>query len=633
MLNILLFILIVCPIIAGVLCYVVQNAVFRNTIIGIVGISLIGASLLLVGESGLIDSANTMFGFNTKTIVLFFDFVVLAAMLYFGIRYKHALIILLSLAQIGLFCFFEFFLLDHSVVVPLFFIDDLAKIMILIVSIVGSIICLYSIPYMNVHEEHLHLTKSRQPQFFALLLVFLGAMNGFVLADDLGLFYFFFEVTTICSFLLIGHDKTEIAEKNALNALTINALGGLALLVGIVWIYDLVGTTDIQYIIHDYVWFGVTLIPLALLSLAGLTKAAQMPFQSWLLGAMVAPTPTSALLHSSTMVKAGVYLLLRFSPAFEGTHLSTSIAFIGGFTFITAAALAMGQSNGKKILAYSTISNLGLIVACTGINTEAALAAAMVLLIFHAVSKALLFLCVGTVDQATGSQDIEDMRGLYSRMPWTTLIMLIGILTMMLPPFGMLLGKWMAISAAINNMILLVLLAFGSGMTVVYWSRWAGTLLYTFEHLEIPKEKMSKVMRFSLGSLCGLVLILSASSPIIYTTFIAPQVGIDIMSGAGLNNYLGIFMVYPLFLLVFIGLMVAIRMIKRRPRDKYLEPYMNGLVAPVQGSYIGPMDKEVEMRFSNYYLLGIFGEERLTPLVNFGALMLLLLMFGGSLNV
>ena len=137
---------------------------------------------------------------------------------------------------------------------------------------------------------------------------------------------------------------------------------------------------------------------------------------------MVAPTPVSALLHSSTMVKAGVYLVLRLSPAFAGTMLAGIVSLTGAFTFVAASALACGQSNGKKILAYSTIANLGLIIACAGMATPAAITAAILLIIFHAVSKGLLFLCVGTIEQHIGSRDIESMRGLYKIMPRVAVI-------------------------------------------------------------------------------------------------------------------------------------------------------------------------------------------------------------------
>ena len=225
---------------------------------------------------------------------------------------------------------------------------------------------------MQNHETHLKLEKSRQHRFFAVMILFLGAMNGLVLSNDLMFFYFFFEVTTLCSFLLIGHDRTETAIKNAVRALWMNSLGGAAFIVALAVIYQ---PNRHIWICTGSCWSRpanrIYLLSLALLCLAAFTKSAQFPFQSWLLGAMVAPTPVSALLHSSTMVKVGVYLVMRLAPAIGETFLSQCVAFFGAFTFLSAAALAVGQSNGKKVLAYSTISNLGLIFACAGLNSSA----------------------------------------------------------------------------------------------------------------------------------------------------------------------------------------------------------------------------------------------------------------------
>ena len=163
--------------------------------------------------------------------------------------------------------------------------------LVLIICIIGSIICLQAIPYMKNHEDHLKIAVSRQPGFFFVMLLFLGGMNGVVLSNDMKFFYFFFEVTTLCSFLLIGHDKTERATRNAVRALWMNSIGGAAFVTGLVYLYARLGTLDMQHIIHSAPEAGVYLLPMALLCFASFTKSAQFPFQSWLLGAMVAPPP------------------------------------------------------------------------------------------------------------------------------------------------------------------------------------------------------------------------------------------------------------------------------------------------------------------------------------------------------
>jgi ech hydrogenase subunit A len=251
---------------------------------------------------------------------------------------------------------------------------------------------------------------------------------------------------------------------------------------------------------------GLLTSGVALLCLAGMTKAAQFPFQPWLLGAMVAPTPVSALLHSSTMVKAGVFLVVRLSPLYAGTIMGQMGAVAGAFTFVAASALAIGQSNGKRVLAYSTIANLGLIISCAGIGTPVALTAAIFLIIYHAISKGLLFMCVGTIELRIGSRDIEDMQGVFRLMPLTSVIMVIGMLSMLLPPFGVLMTKWLAIEAAVRLPVGLVLIVLGSGFTVVFWVQWIGNVLTMSHYTASADRRCMPSIRFSLVFMGALVL-------------------------------------------------------------------------------------------------------------------------------
>jgi ech hydrogenase subunit A len=636
LLKTLIFILVVWPFLAGAGIYFLRAKMLRNLLVIASAGMVANAAFALSAQGGVSIGVESVFGVGLSGLIMIADFALLGVMFFYGWKHQHKPIMGMVGAQALMLFVIEFFMIggmDHSY--PAFISDSLASIMVLIVSIVGGIICIHAIPYMQEHEDHLHLTTTRQPRFFAVLVLFLGAMNGLVLANDMLTFYFFFEVTTFCSFLLIGHDDTEIAIKNSIKALWMNCLGGVALLLGIGMCVSTVGTLDMQQLIASGTWAGKMIFPLALIAFAGFTKAAQFPFQSWLLGAMVAPTPTSALLHSSTMVKAGVYLILRFSPAFAGTFLSLSIATVGAFTFLAGAYLCIGQSNGKKILAYSTVSNLGLIIACAGINTPTAITAATMLIIFHAVSKALLFLCVGTIEQKIGSRDVEDMRGLYASMPRTTLIMVVGVVTMILPPFGMLLGKWMAIEAASFNIFIITMLSLGSALTVLYWARWAGGLMGTTENGCVPFEKQSILTSAPLAILCGSAVVLSAVSPLIYNALIAPALQdapYDTIMGVFTNSG-GAFVVYPLFLLIAGGMYMAIRNLRNscHGQDKKIAPYMCGANTEDPSAYLGPMDMPVTMTNSNYYLEKYFGEGKLTPWVNYGAGLLLLMVLGGAL--
>ena len=348
MLDTLLFLLIVLPFLAGAGCYFFKPGPIRSLIVVATGAVLAVSSIAFYGNGSVAYSPGSLFGISVRPLIQVLDFLLLFLILFFGFKLKNRLVQLFTVFQIVLLSVFELFMVDHAHEFPTFFADQLSMVMVLVISIVGSLICLYAIPYMQTHEHHLKLEKSRQPQFFLYLVGFLGAMNGMVLANDIIYFYFFFEITTFCSFMLIGHDQTEIAIKNATRALVINAAGGAAFVLAMVWAYTAAHTLDIQAMIKLGPLGGAMLLPLALLCLAGFTKAAQFPFQSWLLGAMVAPTPVSALLHSSTMVKAGVFIVLRFAPAFQGTFLSDAVAICGAFTFLAGVALAVGQSNAKK---------------------------------------------------------------------------------------------------------------------------------------------------------------------------------------------------------------------------------------------------------------------------------------------
>ena len=636
------------PVAAGVLAFLDKGNAHHKKLVTMTGGVLVVAALGLAANVPSTVFYKSSLASALKGPIVFFDFLLLAGIVYIGFRRKNSLIMALAALQFaGMLILKEVFQPIVHDTTPAFMIDSLAVTLVLVVSFVGSLIALYSLGYMKEHEHHLGLTQSKQPQFFALLLIFLGAMNGLALADDLTWLYFFWEVTTLCSFLLIAHDGTEIANTNATRALWMNMAGGAAFVFALLYLQQRTGTLSISELRYLQASEGfkplVLMIPMVALCVAGFTKSAQMPFQSWLCGAMVAPTPVSALLHSSTMVKAGVYLVLRLAPLYAGTAVSSMVAMCGAITFITAAAFACGQSNGKKILAYSTISNLGLIVACAGINTSASIAAGMMLLIFHAVSKALLFLCVGSIEQKIGSRDIEDMRGLFKVMPRTALLTTFGIITMMLPPFGMLLAKWMALESAIAMPIIVVLLALGSGLTVLFWARWAGIMLGSAEpRLSVGAETIEPTIRQPLQILAGSAAGLSFFAPMVYVWLVLPAVQSSYMASplvytasvAGLANGYGVFAVYPIYLLIAGGFWYAWREAKKYSPVGHNLPYMGGMQAEQDGKtgFIGPMKGFVEVTASNYYLQSLFGEEKMTKPVNMLALALLGLLVGGALQ-
>jgi ech hydrogenase subunit A len=558
---------------------------------------------------------------------------IILVVLALGIRIRSWPVKLMAAAQLALAIAGLVLDAGHEAAETLVRVDALSIILVLIVSIVGSLIAIYAIGYMKHHEHHAPPTAASTNRFFFVMIAFLGLMNGLVLVDHLKWLAIFWEGTTLCSFFLIGHDGTEEARASARRALLINAFGGLMMSLAGFLAGRLVGSESMMAAMAS----PAAILPLALLAVATMTKSAQMPFQSWLLGAMVAPTPVSALLHSSTMVKAGSYLILRLAPVIDRTPLAPMIAIAGAFTFAVACALAVGQSNGKKVLAYSTIANLGLIAACAALNTPLAFAAALMLLIFHAVTKALLFLCVGTIEQSIGSRHIEDMGGILFKMPLTTSVAIVGMVSMMAPPFGMLVAKWMAIESAIGSPVVLMLVIIGSALTVFFWAKWLGRITTTsyHEHYTIEKVGPSQsgvlvalALAVLAGSLCAMPIYHFVVKPISLAVFGALGSTPDLMT---MLDSVEAFMAWPIMVVLgMVLLALGISSLVFR-RSQLRLPYLCGENVPdgaFSFEFRSVADGVSKALVNSYYLSPVLGERNITAWCNPVAAILILTLFG-----
>ncbi len=624
------------PALAGfVLFFVGQPAIRRLTVLAL-SVILIIASLLVLQNGPFTYSPRPLAGVAWNQLLVAGDAVLVALFFYFGWRARSGLIVGLVALQAALVAYLEFALAgvaaDNA---PLFYVDHLSIVMALVIGIVGSAIAVYALHYMDHHEQHLRVEPSRQPKFFFSVLLFLGAMNGLVFANSLPWLFFFWEVTTLCSFLLIGHDGTEEAQRNALRALWMNLVGGVAFAAGMILLETTAHTLAVAEIAAER-QAGGALLGLAFLVVAGCTKAAQLPFQSWLLGAMVAPTPVSALLHSSTMVKAGVYLIIRLAPGFEGTLLSPLVATAGAYTFVTAAALAVSQSNAKRVLAYSTISNLGLIIACAGLNSALAISAAVLLIVFHAVSKGLLFLGVGAIEQYIGSRDIEAMEGLLRRVPLLTAVTMIGILTMLLPPFGVLVAKWAALEAAARVPLAMLLLVAGSALTVVFWTKWMGRMMSAAPSSQrLYIESLSPLFSIPLVGLAALAILLTAALGWVMSGLIGPAVSdwyptVGLASGDnGLVSSVGAFPVWAL--LTVLAVLVVVALVASPVREKSVRAvYACGenLAESGDTDFRSIGDGTQAMSLGSYYYAGVLGESKINRWANPIAIALLVSLMG-----
>ncbi|WP_084353287.1 monovalent cation/H+ antiporter subunit A [Primorskyibacter flagellatus] len=337
---------------------------------------------------------------------------------------------------------------------------------------IGMLIILYARFYLSREDP--------MGQFYTYLLLFQGAMVGIVLSDNILLLLVFWELTSLSSFLLIGYWKhLPEGRQGARMALTVTGLGGLAMIAGMLILGQIVGSFDLSVILQnkELIQASPYYLPALILILIGcFTKSAQFPFHFWLPHAMAAPTPVSAYLHSATMVKAGLFLMARMWPVLSGTpEWFYIVATTGLITMVLGAVIALFKDDLKALLAFSTVSHLGLITMLLGFGTEAAALVAVFHIINHATFKASLFMCAGIVDHEAHTRDIKRLGGLRHLMPVTFVIVTIAALSMAgIPPLNGFLSKEMMLEEAshtawLNNpWILPALATFGAVFSVAY---------------------------------------------------------------------------------------------------------------------------------------------------------------------
>ncbi len=623
-----LIFLIVFPLCIAALALVLPlGNTLRKTIGVITAVVLSAVPIYLLAV--YLDQGAAYFHVESHEINIFMlgaELLIAAFIVYISLQAKQYLPVLLVVVQSVVMVIFEVnaggsMEIEHSL-----FVDKFSIIMALIVGIIGSAICLYAIGYLPEYHEHHKEVKDRRRYFAFLIYLFLAAMFGIVFSNNLLWLFFFWEITTICSALLIGYRNDKQSVEIMFRALKMNLLGGLVFAVGLVILYDTTQTMELDKLIRlDQ---NYALLPAVCIAFAGLVKSAQFPFSSWLTGAMVAPTPVSALLHSSTMVKAGVYVILRVAPVMENTVAAKMLMLIGGVSFLITAMIAISQSNAKKVLAYSTISNLGLIVACAGINTAAAVWSALLLIIFHAVAKSLLFLCVGIIEYKLDSRDIEDMDYLILRLPRLAAVMMIGMAGMFLAPFGMIISKFVTLKAFVDtNPGMAVLLAYGSAATLFFWTKWMGKIMSIRQGVaEVVEHRVSRWEWFTLYILAVSTVAVCLVFPLIASGVIDPyltEVFGPVPGPDRFNVLITFVMMASLLVLLPLGLFSA----AVNKKYKRVGIYLGGANIGYD-TFEGAMASTQSIKMKNYYLEKYFGEDRLFPAGVLVSLTLLFVMFG-----
>lgn len=412
-----------------------------------------------------------------------------------------------------------------------FRLDGLSLLFNILILGIGLLILLYAHYYLDKSESH--------GRFYAYLILFMASMVGIVMADNLLVLWVFWEMTSLSSFLLIGFwSHRSEARKGARMAMTVTGAGGLALLAGFLLLGDIVGSFDMQTVLDsaDLILADPRYpLVLILVLLGAFTKSAQFPFHFWLPHAMAAPTPVSAYLHSATMVKAGIFLMARLHPALAGSELwSALVAVIGITTMVYAAWFALVEADLKGILAFSTVSHLGLITVLLGIGSPMAVLAALFHILNHATFKAALFMCSGIIDHEAGTRDLSRLGKLAKAMPITCLVMSVAGAAMAgFPLFNGFLSKEMFFESTLHtqalgglSLVLPVLATIGGALSVGYSVRLVHAVFFAEPRHAPPKHphEPPRLMRAPAELLAGLCVAIGLFPALMATWLLSPAV-------------------------------------------------------------------------------------------------------------
>jgi NADH:ubiquinone oxidoreductase subunit 5 (subunit L)/multisubunit Na+/H+ antiporter MnhA subunit/multisubunit Na+/H+ antiporter MnhB subunit len=483
------------------------------------------------------------------------------------------------------------------------YLDGLALVFGLIILGIGAVIVLYTAYYFDELRELI--------RFYALLLAFMSAMLAVVLAGNVLTLFIAWELTSVLSFLLIGFYGTrDEARSGALQALIITAGGGLALLVGLVLMGTAAGSMELSQIIANtslresplYSAFTVLIL------IGCFSKSAQFPLHFWLPGAMSAPTPASAYLHSATMVKAGIYLMLRLSPALGDTSLwQNALMIVGLLTMLGGAAFALRQRDLKAALAYSTISQLGALTALAGLPDGAGMTAALVGILAHSLYKAALFLVVGAVDHSAGTRILDELGGLARHLPgWAVVAALAGLSMAGLPPLLGFVAKESLLDAMLESPLALAIIVCSAAFTV------AMSLILVWDVFWGERDKQHHLHTSPRGMLVGPSLLAGGSllAGVQLQALVAPLISPMVMHDLHLSLFHGLTTPFALSVVAVVS-GVAIFATRQTWRAWVVPPLPKGSEIYQQIVYgvelVGDLLLRTQGGKLRYYLLVILG--------------------------
>jgi len=535
--NTILF-LTIFPLIASSTILLIRVDVIRNILVIATSVAIAVVSVFLfIQYSG---SAGLNFDFRSYAIthiMLVVEVCIAAAIIILGFKYKKYMVSILAVTQTSIIIWFER-VYGHDIYAGSNInIDNLSLIIILINCIIGAGICIYALTYTKeFHKRHLNENDKRY-LFFCPALVIISAMVGVALSNNLLWLYFSWKIITICSCLLIRYSNKPDTTENAFKALSINLAGSLSFAIGILLVGIYHGTLELDKVIALGIQGDeVVLISIALIALAALIKAAQMPFTGWLHGVVTAPAHVSALLHSSTMTIAGVFLLIKLSPALGLNMPGIMVMMVGGITFIIASFTETAQNNVRKMMTYSTMSYIGLVVACVGVGAPGTVWASIMLIMFHAITKALMFLCVGTAENIVGSKAGESLHKLFSGVPRLAGLMIIGIAGGFSALLGIFIFKEIAMTALADsmNILLIIMIIFGGTATIFCKANRIGKAVAAIVSTENVHQKPGKSESSVLYTLASLAVLTCLLFPVVSYNIVIPYLE-SIFRGANME--------------------------------------------------------------------------------------------------
>lgn len=404
---------------------------------------------------------------------------------------------------------------SQSLSMNFFYADKLAVFMALVSSMVGAVIVLYSFGYIE-HYEH-------RDEYYLMVVLFLGSMMGIVYSRNLISLYLFWEITAIACWRLIGFFREKEYVLKADKAFLITVFGALVMLIGFLDVYGTAGSFDLGVLSHTKISnTAVLLIMFGILS-----KSATLPLHTWLPDAGVAPSPVTALLHAAVLVKIGVYVFARlFVSTFEVDQIwHTIVPVIAGASALISAGAAMIDNDMKRIIAYSTISQIGFIFLGLSIGNEIGVAGGLLYILMHGMSKAGLFLCAGIIEHSVHTKDIRKMGGLLSKMPITALVFALCSFSVMgIPPLGGFFAKYLVINGAVasGNLWITFTFLFGAVMTIIYLFRIFVMIFMGTPNYEHAEREGTPVMLFSVALLAALSLVggifINYPADVVYST-------------------------------------------------------------------------------------------------------------------